>query len=142
MSQSSQSSGKINKSRMVFSCVYLLVAGLILWYRGNELFYLVPQPDSYNFDRFLWCLSSSLIGFSFLSVEFWSHSTSPFPRYITYYPVLLIVISSLVFSTCQLFEGSKGFIFYYLSFGACVVLAFLVDQFWELSTSFIKNKMN
>jgi len=82
----------INWWRVFFSIAYLVAGGGIIYVRRQEMFYLEQQVASYQLDRFLWCLSASFLGFSVLVFQLWRHPKSPFPTYITYYPVMLAVI--------------------------------------------------
>jgi len=101
------------------------------------MFYLDPQANSFQLDRFLWCLAASFFGFSMLVFRLWNHPKSVFPTYVSYYPAVLFVQSALVFSVAHLFTTTSGFVFYYLSFAACFILAFLVDSFWNLVFSLV-----
>ena len=126
--------------RIIFTLFYFIIACLIVIIWKDKIFYMKIIDDSYNWYRFLWCLCSSFLGFSVLSFHVRNHKNSPFPSFITYYPFLLFVISALVFSVCHLFDKSSGFIYYYLSFPICFILGYLVDSFWGIITSIIKNK--
>jgi len=128
----------INWKRIFFSVLYLSVSLFIVGTRWNKLFYLLPQAHSYNLERFLWCLASSLCAFGALAWQWRYESESPFPEYITYYPLLLSAISALVFSVCHLSEKTSGFVFYYLSFALCFALSYQADSFWKLLTSVIR----
>jgi len=131
----------LNCERVILTFVYsvIAIAGFVcFWY--YEMFSLVePQGRSYQFDRYLWCLSSSLFGFSFIAFHHRRRQKSPFPEYIFYYPGLLLVISALVFSILHLSEVLSGFVFYYLSFTLCFILSFLVDSFWKLVPAILSN---
>jgi hypothetical protein len=63
----------INRWRVLFSIVYFAIAVSIFLFRRNEIFYLEPRSTSYQFDRFLWCLSASFFGFSVLAVPLLAH---------------------------------------------------------------------
>ena len=102
--------------RVIFSIVYFAIAASIVYFRRYEMFYIEQQVGSYQFDRFLWCLSASCFGFSILVFQLWHHPESTFPSYVTYYPAMLVAVSALVFSISHLFTASSGFVFYYLSF--------------------------
>ena len=140
MDHEGEGKDEINWQRVAYSIPYLFFALLVLLCRRSELFYLTPQPNAYNVDRFLWCVVDTLFGFFFVAVHHWKRASSPFPRYLLYYPVVVLLISALVFSGCHLFEKSSGFVFYYLSFVACFVLGFLIDRFWEFCELLIKEK--
>ena len=125
----------INAWSVFFSIVYFAIAVGIVYFRRDEIFYLEPRCASYQFDRFLWCLSASFFGFSVLAVQLRHNPKSPFPEYITYYPAMLVAQSALVFSVTHFFTASSGFTFYYLSFAVCFMLAVTVDDFWKLINS-------
>ena len=128
----------INPWRVFFSGVYLAIAVGIFLFRRDEIFYLEPQLASYQFDRFLWCLSASFLGFSVRAFKFLRCSKTPFLLlYTTYYPVMLIAQAALVFSVTHFFTASRGFTFYYLSFAVCFILAVTVDNFWKLIESLV-----
>jgi hypothetical protein len=127
----------INRSRLVLFIVYFLIAVGIVYFRFDEIFYLEPRCNSYQFDRFLWCLSASFFGFSVLELKLWRHSKSPFPEHITYYPVILVAQATLVFSVTHFFTASSNFTFYYLSFAICFILSFTVDNFWKMIDSLV-----
>jgi len=129
-----------NWKRVAFVGLYFAIFLAIVLYRFDSLFYVKPSDTSYNFDRFLWCFACSCLSFAILAFQFRRHEKSPFPEYESYYPFLLLVISSLGFSVCHVFDVTKGFVFYYLSFGLCSILSYLVDSFWALLTSLIKNR--
>ena len=57
----------INAWSVFFSIVYFAIAVGIVYFRRDEIFYLEPRCASYQFDRFLWCLSASFFGFSVLA---------------------------------------------------------------------------
>ena len=137
-----QSENKINIKRVFSFICFGIIGGLIIYIRFDNMFYLKANIDTYNPDRFGWCLASSCFGFSFLASQFIRNEKSPLPLYITHYPFKLIVISALVFSACHLFEASSGFVFYYLSFALCFILSYLVDYFWILIFDFIKRLLN
>jgi hypothetical protein len=127
----------INGWRVFFSIVYFAIAVGIVYFRRDEIFYLEPRCASYQFDRFLWCLSASFFGFSVLAFRLQRLSESPFLLYTTYYPAILVAQTALVFSVTHFFTASSGFTFYYLSFAVCFMLAVTVDDFWKLIKSFV-----
>jgi hypothetical protein len=132
----------INRRRVLFSIVYFVIAVTIFILRRDEIFYLEPRSTSYQFDRFLWCLSASCFGFSVLAFQLRHVPESPFPVYITYYPAILVAQSALVFSVTHFFTASSGFTFYYLSFAVCFILAVTVDDFWNLINSVVRRGGN
>ena len=131
---------KLNWPRIVFAIIFFIIACVIIYFGRNKIFYHTAIENSYNGYRFLWCLACSLIGFSFLVIQTLYHPKSPIPSYLKYYPFMLILISALGFSACHLFENTRGFVFYYLSFSFCVISSFLVDEFWRIVMSLIKKQ--
>lgn len=135
---------KINVWRAISSFIFLFIGAALIYWRRSSLFYLEPSPTSgspfqlFNVDRLIWCFSCSCLGFSFLVFQLWRHQKSIWPTYLTYYPVLLILISCLVFSIFHTFEQTSGFNFYYISFTLCFILSFLVDHFWKIITDLIE----
>ena len=132
----------INGWRVFFSIVYLAIAVSIVLFRRDEIFYLEPRPTSYQFDRFLWCLSASFFGFFILAFHLRRVQESPFPAYVTYYSAILVAQSALVLSITHRFTASSGFTFYYLSFAVCFILAVTIDNFWNLINSVVSRGGN
>ena len=85
----------INYLKVGYSIGYGVLGIAIIYLFHEKIFYTVVLNDSYNFYRFIWCLSSSAIGFSFLVFQLRFDLRSPLPSYLVYYPVLLIVISAI-----------------------------------------------
>jgi len=140
-----------NWPRVGSSVVYFILAIMFVllfeWQRHKnaefgwaEVFYLDPIRGCWNLGRFVWCMSSSFVGFASLGVLLWTHDAPIWPRHFLYYPLLLLAISSLVFSACHMLERTSGFVFYYLSFGACFSLALLVDRFVDLVESVLRKR--
>ena len=122
----------INKFRVFFALIYLIIPIIIVIIRIKTIFYINYNANSYNFDRFLWCLSSSLFGFSIIAFHLRYHEKNPFPSYITYYPFILLMMASLIFSILHIFNQTSGFVFYYISFSLCFILSFFVDNFFAV----------
>jgi len=57
---------RINPSRVMFACIYFLLAAgiIVLW--DDRIFYLHPNSYSYNIPRLLWCGACSF-GDTFVS---------------------------------------------------------------------------
>lgn len=123
---------QVNKLRVIFSVLYLLLGILLIFLFRKEMFYLEPKVDTYNIYRFLWCLSASFFGFAGIAFHVRHIDSSPWPSYVTYYPWFLLVISTLSFSLFHLFSITSGFVFYYISFSLCVLLSYWVDSFWTI----------
>jgi hypothetical protein len=121
---------KINKWRVIFAIAYFLSGCLIIWFFRKDMFYLSPMENTYNFYRFLWCVSSTFFGFSAIAFGLRCHKPSPFPEYLFHYPLQIFAMSSLVFGVLHLWDRTVSYVFYYLSFGICFTLGFLVDQYW------------
>ena len=95
---------------------------------------LVPTDNAVGASRRLaWCFGSSLIGFSLAAVYSLRSSKgtgkkTPFPAYITYYPLFLIVDSLFVFGFLHLFNKTKTYLFYPFATWAGVNLGFFIDN--------------
>jgi len=102
------------------------------------MFYFEVELKSWNFYRLIWCYSGSSLGFAVIALT-WRHvEQSPLPEYLTHYPFQLLAISTLVFGGLHLFDVTRGYIFYYLSFGLCFTLGYLVDSYWSFVKAVIK----
>jgi len=142
MSQSSEQISEpktVNWRRVLFSILYFLLAiGLVLYFRDN-MFFFQPDETSWNFYRFIWCIASVSLGFSTLAFNLRHISRNPMPEYVTHYPLQLIAVATLVFGTLHIFEATRGYLFYYLSFSLCFTLGYLVDSYWSFVLTIIKN---
>ena len=110
--------------RIIFSLIYLSLSFLFILIKIKTMFYIEIKPNSFNIDRFYWCVSCSLFGFGILALHLRDHQKNPCPSYIIYYPFLLLMMASLVFSVLHIFNQTSGFVFYYLSFSVCFILSF------------------
>jgi len=121
---------KINGWKVFFAILYFsFFIGLLISFRKGIFKEILEFAYLY---RFFWCLAGSFLGFSVLAFQGRYDPRSPFPIYLTYYLPLLIVISSLVFSTLYLLSKASGILFYSISFPVCFILGYLVDSFWEI----------
>jgi hypothetical protein len=111
---------------IAYSAAPFFLLGAV-WTCWGSAFYLTPE-SGYNLKRLAWCIASSFLGFAALAFLYCRNEDSPFPSYVTYYPAALVASSSLVFAACHLFAQSSNFVFYPLSFGACVILALYIDR--------------
>lgn len=137
MNEQNTQEEKINGWRIFFSIFYFAIPILLTWWLSDRIFYLNEKKDMDSLYRLLWCFCCSMWGFSAIAF-YWRYVTvSVFPEYVTYYPVLLLVISSVVFSTMHLFEKTSGYLFYYASFAPCFIFSFLVDEFWDIIRSIL-----
>ena len=123
---------KINWHRLVLGLIYCSIAvGTAICLR-DKVFYVSANLDD-NFFRFLWAVLCSCFGFGVLTLKNIDNKSKPFPTYYFYYPILLIVISSLVFAVLHLFaKTSSSYVYYYLSFSLCFILGYMVDAFWGI----------
>jgi hypothetical protein len=106
----------------------------LFWYCDSieNIFFSDEAKNASSLYRLLWCSFGSLWGFSAIAFYWRDVKEAPFPRYLTYYPFLLLVISLLVFSVLHLFDKTSGYLFYYSSFGLCAMFGFQVDQFLNI----------
>lgn len=135
-------SNTINKKRL-YSYIFYLVISLILLFiifsiLRTHVFYFTVQEDNWNLYRFLWCTPFALLGFSFLALNYIKSSDSPFPKYLIYYPILLLLMCSAVFGVLHLFKSSSSFLYYYLSAPICFTFGYLADDYWTLAKSAFK----
>lgn len=128
---------KINTARVCCAIAYFIVSLLPFIVYRKELFYFTVPDESWNYLRFLWCLSAISLGFSLIAFAFRRIAKSPFPEYITHYPLQLIAMATLVFSVLHIFEATSGYLFYYLSFSLCFTMGFMVDRYWGFVQSLI-----
>lgn len=119
-----------------------MIAAIVAFLVGLHcgMFYLYADPTSYNLARLWWCLAASLLGFSFLSIQVLNHRNSPLPAFLRYYPVMLLVSATLVFSACHLFRESSGFVFYPLSFSVSFILGYVVDKFFDIIVGALRGR--
>ena len=128
-----------NWPRLFFSIIYFTLSILIIILFHSKIFYLTPQ-ETYNFFRFLWCISCSCLGFSILAFQLSITQPNPkfgpyistIPSYITYYPFLLIMVSCLIFSIFNSIVATNGYIFYYATFGTCSIVGYFVDNCFQI----------
>lgn len=119
---------KINYRRFVSALVYLILGIITLILVGyKSKLYIEVNEVCLNLPRYFWCLGWSCLGFSGIAFYWCRSNKTPFPIYATSYPILLAIISALVFSVCHLFEETSGFVFYYLSAGLSGFFAYFVD---------------
>ena len=102
------------------------------------MFYREVPSGSWNVYRFLWCFSSVNLGFAMIAYVHRGVKESPFPEYMTRYPLLLLGISAVVFGGLHLFTATATYVFYYLSFGIGLTMGFMVDSYWEFVTALFK----
>jgi len=127
-------------ARLFFSLFYLIAAVTIVYYLRDKMFYLDKKGNFDDLFRFAWCVSSSFVGFALIASQSRFSEKLPYGPYLFYYPVLLLMISSLVFSLVSIFDVTSNYIFYFLSFPLCFILSFLTDSFWDMVIKFINNK--
>ena len=123
--------------RLAFVLLYLGIAILIFYICSGKMFYLMPTED-FNGYRFSWCVLCSTIGFATIAFAARNHPKSPFPSYVTYYPLMIIAFSALVFAICHSFDSTSGFVFYYMSAPLCFFLSYKVDDSWRILESWLR----
>ena len=134
----------INRNRLYCVIVYFgisLILLLIIFLKlKTHVFYFNVKSDNWNLYRFLWCIPFAFLGFSFLALIYIKSSDSPFPKYLIYYPILLLFMCSLVFGVLHLFKSSSSYLYYYLSAPLCFTLGYLADDFKNLATTAFKKQ--
>ena len=122
----------MNKHRLILGICCCLLPIIILICVRKDVFYIIPSLD-FNIYRWFWTMLCSWFGFGVLILKnIPQNQSDPSLDYYTYYPVLLVVISSIVFSILHLFPQTSNFIFYYLSFSLCFIFGYMVDYFWKI----------
>ena len=137
MSENNQTVKVINRSRVWFSIMYALIALVFFIIFDDKMFYFNVQENSWNIYRFVWCCIAVSLGFAVIAFSTRFNPRSPIPEYIFHYPPQLIAMATLVFSALHIFQATSGFIFYYLSFGMCFTLGYLVDSYWTFVVTII-----
>jgi len=130
MNEKDKTERVVNRTRVWFSIIYAFIALVLFLIFIDKLFYFKVQENSWNFYRFVWCCIAVLLGFAAIAFTGRFHPKSPLPEYLVHYPFQLVAMATLVFSALHIFEVTSGFIFYYLSFGLCFTLGYLVDSYW------------
>lgn len=128
-----KSSKHFHRWRCIFGLIYLLVGWAIIgWlWRQDRLFYAFSADSFGDWPRFVTCVGASFIGFGFLLLHrLWFSSQKGFPwAYLSYYPVILLVCSSLVFAVCQMFDKTASHLFYFVALPIAFVAGYLADYF-------------
>lgn len=131
MSDETKPVPQVNPKRIACAVVYFLIF-LVPFFIGDRVFYLTTTPDSWNVFRYVWCFSSSCLGFAAVAIVHRRVEQSPFPEYAIHYPLQLLAMSAIVVGVLHLSVATSGFVFYYLGFGLSFTLGFLVDSYWTL----------
>jgi hypothetical protein len=118
----------LNWARVGFSIFYFALGVLLIVLFRRDMFHLKVEEGWWNGYGFAWCVSGVCIGFSSVAFSLRRHGSSPFPRYVTDYPVQLIAMAALVFAGLHIFDATSGYLFYYLSFGLCLRYSRFPDQ--------------
>jgi hypothetical protein len=138
MTEQNNAKDPLNWVRVVLSFLYLLVALSLIFLFRKDIFYFNEEEGSWNFYRFIWCLSVAFIGFFCVAFSLRRHKPSPFPKYVTLYPVQLGAVAALVFGGLHISDVTGGYLFYYLSFGLCFTLGYLVDSYWSFTKGIVE----
>ena len=128
---------KLNWARVLFSVFYVVVAIALFFSFRENMFYFKVEENSWNTYRFAWCCIGVFLGFATVAFALRCHRPSPFPEYLTHYPFQLAAMASLVFGGLHIFDATSGYLFYYLSFGLCFTLGYLVDSYWSFVRAII-----
>jgi|GEM_PF-3055913 len=118
--------------RVIFISLYLTISVFLIIIFQDKIFYYDKLNCFEDIYRFVWCLSGSFMGFSLIASQLRFENRLPYGPYIFYYPPILLCISSLVYSIFSVWEMTNSYIFYFISFPLCFILAFLVDYFWKI----------
>jgi hypothetical protein len=137
-----------DKSRLYGAKIYfvlsILIFGAIFLIWKWNYFTDAPLPGFRNWRRILWCISWSFLGFSAIAHKSSkkNHTGSAWPSYATVYPLALVFISMIVFSVLHIFEGTKNYLFYFLSTPICFVFSYSIDQLIEKKFAYLKELFN
>ena len=137
MSTKASKNRKINWLRIFFSIIYFCASIILFLIFRDNIFYFEIPKNSWNFYRLIWCYCSVSLGFALVAFAFMYHESSPLPKYLTHYPLQLLVMATLVYSILQIFPATSGYLFYYLSFSLCFTLGFMVDRYWGIIESIV-----
>ena len=135
---------KTNWWRVSFAIFYFLLGTLVIYIFKSDIFYFDADARAWNLYRYIWCLASSCLGFSSIAFVLRKNQRSPFPAYVTHYPLQLLAMSALIFAVLHLSPKTSNFVFYYFSFALCFTLGYLVDTYWSFVSSildFTKQKL-
>jgi len=116
---------------VVFSILYAIVALTLFGIFRDTMFYFKAEENSWNIYRFIWCCVGVSLGFAAIALGLRCHPRSPLPEYLTHYPLQLVAMAALAFGGLHIFDATSGYLFYYLSFGLCFTLGYLVDSYWS-----------
>jgi len=128
-------------SRIFWAIIYTLITIVLSIISISSGYFPLEFKIGYFYQLF-WCIACTCLGFACLTLDLISYSPVPLRRYLAYYPLLILVISSLVLAILNLFEKTSGTLFYYFSFPICFVLGFMVDWFWNFITEIIKGLLS
>ncbi len=129
---------KCNWQYGVFSIIYLIIGVLSIglcyvWQPAWKIAFLPAEVGSEDTRQLVWCLGWNSLGLSMaalsIAVDGKDHR-SALPRYVSLYPVSLIVISFLVFGLLRVFvaKASAPLFFYALSAAPLMYLGFRIDR--------------
>lgn len=123
----SKETRKNNPWRLLLAFLYLFTGFSMIYYFRNEVIYYSVHIDEMNFYRYIWCLSSSFIGFGCLALTYRKEEGNPFFEYLTTFMFQLFSVSAIAFGILHVLDGTSGFTFYYLSFGLCFILSYFIE---------------
>ena len=116
---------------LVYACA--AIWGFLLCY-GMTGQWIPPVPWESNWEdtkRLIWCISWSLIGFAIIAAfTIRKSKQNPFPSYLYFYPLFLLVNSLLVYGLLNIFQSTRaGGVFYPLGAWLGVSVGFWIDRF-------------
>jgi hypothetical protein len=123
----------INWKRFIAALVFLIFGVFILFQVScKSKFYLEVDKTTLNLPRYFWCLGWAFVGFGAIVFRWVKSKKFCLLHYIFYFPILLGIISAIVFSVCHLSDKTSGFVFYYLSAGLSAFLSCFHENFLSL----------
>jgi hypothetical protein len=138
MSQSRQKLNGYSIGKLVFAGFYFLLASFLIIYFRAKIFNTEVDINRYDiYYRLIWCCSFGLFGFVALIITIINNvlyrnrkqDMSPFPTYLLYYPLLILITSAVSFALFSLILNLLGVLFYALSAALSFLLGYEVDDF-------------
>lgn len=120
------------RSTIIIADIFL-IGGIYVILRNGFYSRIKPIITS---QEYLWCLASSLIGFSLAVSQKRFDGVLLYLQCFIFYTFPLLLITTLVFSILALNNLANN---YLLSFSLCATLSFLVDRYWSLFIEKAKN---
>ena len=138
-------SKSLSRKRRIYVIGYFIVSIFLLCILSWRYYELTPTIVHFFFAgeagfQLIWCIFFSFIGFSCFATRWVDEPSSPFPVYLSYYPLLLFSFSMAVFSVLHLSEAIGHKLFYPFSASLCILLSFQVDNVVGIVSALISKR--